>query len=91
MNAEVQICERVIILKCCENCNGRYKQRKLNSLFEEFHCSMSSWLAQQKASDGYLPTLDALKVDENVNWSLLSSLAEPTALVSLLLVPTLEC
>ena len=53
-----------------------------------FHCSMSSWLTQRKASDGYLPaTLDALKVDENV----LSSLAEPTALVSLLSVLTLGC
>jgi len=30
----------------------------------EFHCSMSSWLAQGKASDGYLPLLDTLKVDE---------------------------
>ena len=32
-----------------------------------FHCSMSRWLAQRKASDGHLPTLDALKVDENVD------------------------
>ena len=42
-----------------------------------FHGSMSSWLTQRKASDRYLPTLDALKADENVDWPyLLSSLAE---------------
>ena len=86
----MRIRERVIILKCCEIMADTSSDVEF-AIRKEFHCSMSSWLAQRKASDGYLPTLDALKVDENVNWCLLSSLAEPTALVSLLLVPTLEC
>ena len=52
-----------------------------------FHGSMSSWLTQRKASDGYLPTLDALKADENVDWPcLLSSLAEQTALAGVVAV-----
>ena len=37
------------------------------------------------ASDCYLPTLDGLKVDENVNGCLLSSLAELVSLLSVLL------
>ena len=52
-----------------------------------FHGSMSSWLTQRKASDRYLPTLDALKADENVDWPyLLSSLAEQTALAGVVAV-----
>ena len=52
-----------------------------------FHGSMSSSLTQRKASDGYLPTLDALKADENVDWPcLLFSLAEQTALAGVVAV-----
>ena len=53
----------------------------LTSLFEKFHQWLNVVLADSafNAADGYLPTLYGLKVDENVN----SSLAEPTALVSL--------
>ena len=53
----------MIILKCCENSTSRDVE------FAIRHCSMSSWLTAPsfKASDGYLPTLDGLKVDENVN------------------------
>ena len=56
-----------------------------------FHGSMLFWLTQWKGSDSYLPMLSALKVDENVDWCLLSLLTEQTVLVSLLSVPTLGC
>ena len=53
------------------------------------HGSILSWLTQWKASDSYFSMLDALKADENVDWCLLSLLAEQMALVSSLSVPTL--
>ena len=36
-----------------------------------FRGPMSSWLTRRKASDGSLPTLDALNGDENVDWPML--------------------
>ena len=61
VNAEVQMHKRVIILKCCENCN--------NSLFESvslLNVILADPVASFKVSDIYLPMLDGLKVDENV-------------------------
>ena len=49
-----------------------------------FHGSMSD---TAEGSDGYLPTLDALKADKNVDWpSLLSLLAEQIALAGVIAV-----
>ena len=61
VNTEVQMHKCVIILKCCENCN--------NSLFESvslLNVILGDPVASFKVSDGYLPMLDGLKVDENV-------------------------